>query len=157
VSATLAQCGVSQAAVDKIDGALKALVEGAALNSALVIDHSGYIVARRGQIEHVRPEELASIAAGVFASFEMIIRARELTMDFHTKGVDNIHFVRLNTQMLLLSLFGQSCDVATVRTKARATAKSISKVLGQTQTVQVKLGSVHFITSKLDEMFKDVL
>ncbi|MCX7044826.1 MAG: hypothetical protein NTX50_04960 [Candidatus Sumerlaeota bacterium] len=147
-------CGITPAAVLKTEAAFAELARETGIACALAIDHSGYIIARHGDIEHVRCEELASIAAATFAAYEMIIHTSEMTLDFHIREIENLHFVRVNASVFVLALYDGHCDAAKVREKAKEAALKIRQAIGKEDTVLGRFGSVQFISTKLDEMFK---
>jgi len=152
---TLSYCGITPAAIVKIEATLKRLLKDTGLGCAMAIDHSGYVIARKGEVEHVRPDDLAAIAAGSFASYEMMLRTREMTIVFHTKGIDNLHFARVNSNVVLVALYNDSTDIGIIRPKIKTAVQQIKEALGKEDTVSARLGSLSFITSKLDEMFKE--
>ena len=147
-------CGVTPAAVTKTEAAFDELISQTGIACVLAIDHSGFIIARCGSIEHVRCEELASIAAATFASYELIIRMTEMTLNFHIREVENLHFIRINSTVFMLALFNGHCDAGAVKEKAMEAALKVRQAIGREDTVLTRFGSVQFISNKLDEMFK---
>jgi len=142
--------------VEEIETVLDELIETAPIGCALVIDQTGYIMARRGASDNAPLEELAAIAAGCFTAFTMISTSNEMDVNFRAKGVDNIYFFRVNPQTILLALHNNGAGGETIRTKGLVSAGRLRNVLRKAGAESVELGATRFITEKLDEMFKNV-
>ena len=149
--------GVSPGAVRRTDEALEHVVALEGVSCAMAIDHGGFIVASQGEVEHVTPEELASIAAASFASYELIVHTHEVSLDFHTRGIGDLHLVRVNSNLFILTVYNADhCDPAEALERSRYAAEISRDAVGHDETVLARLGSVNFISDKLDDLFKDV-
>lgn len=145
---------LTKTAIDDIEEILDDLIDETRVSCALVIDQSGYVLANRGLIEQMPVEELAAVVAGCFASLSTITQSREMTFDFHTRGFDNMYLGRVNSRSVLLALYNRDCDTKKLREKGREASKLIRSTVTREETFTPELGSLNFISAKLDELFK---
>ena len=148
-------CGIPAGAVDRMNEQLERLVESGLADCAMVVDHSGYLIARRGTVEYLPLEDLATITAGSFASFTLTMKISEMSADFFSRSVCSQYCLNINSQLFLLALHPHGPTPDRLRAEARTAAEAIRNDLGQDEPLGLRLESVQFITDKLDELFKD--
>jgi hypothetical protein len=150
---------LSEKVLDLVEAQLADLLERSGARCAMLIDRSGYLILRRGKFTSVHPEEMATIGAGTFnalQSFVNMSESPELTVNFHTKSLDNIHFHQVNRHSILLVIF-RFHEVAEedVRRLSKEYAEKIAPELNKDITEVAGWNSVKFISKKLDELFED--
>ncbi len=123
---------LSQDQLEKIDKILKNDLIGSNVNSILLIDMAGNIIAKcdNGKCEH-DVYSLAALASANFAAVDTmakIIGEEEFSLLFHKGGNESIHFSKIFDEFLLLTLFGKDVALGLLRLKIAETIEKIKSV-----------------------------
>ncbi len=155
-SGTFPVCNLSAATIDTIRNALEVMLAESKAHGAMVVDQSGYVIARRGTTRLMDPDELATFATGAFTSFSMALKIDEMTVEFPKKQSDLIHFVQINPTTILMVFISRTALLESVRPRCQTLVKKLKTAMQAKQAVGEAMESLDFISSKLDEMFKDL-
>ncbi len=149
---------LSEETINKIFQEMQKLLENTNARCALLVDKSGYIIASEGNFSYLPAEDMGAIAAGSVAALGTLVNianSSEMTIDFHSKGIDTIYFVLLNNRIFLNILYDSSITKKKIRDASKAFVKAVQPLLDRDGTQPVKLQSVEFIEEKLSELFKE--
>ena len=102
------------------------------VNIALVVDLSGHIIAN-GCSKDAQCDiySLAALAAGNFGAVEAmakIVGEDEFSLLFHKGQDENLHFSKLNDEMLLITIFGNEISLGFLRLKIAEAIERIRKL-----------------------------
>ena len=147
-----------ESVLNLVEQQLTELLARSGVRCCMLIDRSGYLILKLGDFASVHPEEMATIGAGAFnalQSFVNMSESPELTVNFHTQCLDNIHFHQVNHHTILLVIY-RFHEVAeeNVRQLNKTFAERIAPELGKHNTEVEGWNSVKFINKKLDELFE---
>ncbi len=125
---------LAQEQLDGIDNILQERLMDIGVKSAILIDMSGNIIANRdnGNVKH-DIYSLAALAAGNFgavAAMAKIIGEQEFSLLFHKGKTENIHFSKVLTDFLLITLFGNDVSLGFLRLKVNEAIGNIETLLG---------------------------
>ncbi len=149
---------LSEEAINTIIREMQKLLENTNARCALLVDKSGYIIASEGSFSYLPAEDIGAIAAGSVAALGTLVNiasSNEMTIDFHSKGIDTIYFILLNTRIFLNILYDSAITKKKIRDASKAFVKTVQPLLDKDATQPVKLQSVEFIEEKLSELFKE--
>lgn len=123
---------LSQNQLEKIEQILKDDLIGSNVNSSLLIDMAGNVIAKcdNGKCEH-DVYSLAALASANFAAVDTmakIIGQEEFSLLFHKGGNESIHFSKVFDEFLLLTLFGKDVALGLLRLKIAETIEKIKSV-----------------------------
>ena len=104
------------------------------VHCVLLIDTAGNVIANLndGEIEH-DIFSLAALAAGNFgavSNMAKIIGEDEFSLLFHKGEKENIHFSKIMSDFLLLTIFGKDLSLGFLRLKVSEATEKIEKLLG---------------------------
>jgi hypothetical protein len=78
-----------------------------------------------------------------------------LTVNFHTPNLDNIHFQEINKRMILAVIYRfYEVSEEVIREQSTTFVAETQPMLSGDETDVVSLGSIKFISKKLDELFE---
>jgi predicted regulator of Ras-like GTPase activity (Roadblock/LC7/MglB family) len=102
-----------------------------------LIDMAGNIIANRdnGEIKH-DVYSLAALAAGNFgavSAMAKIIGEGEFSLLFHKGKKENIHFNKIITEFLLITIFSNDISLGFLRLKVNEAAEKIKNILESIQ------------------------
>ena len=107
----------------------------AGVNTVLLIDEAGNVVAACGHKTcDLDMTSLAALAAANFGATSQIaklIGEDDFVLLFHKGKKDSIHFARISTDLILVTIFGENVSLGLVRLRVAQLAKTIEKVFGQ--------------------------
>lgn len=149
---------LSEETISTIVQQMQRLLENTNARCALLVDKSGYIIASEGSFSYLPAEDMGAIAAGSVAALGTLVNianSNEMTIDFHSKGIDAIYFVLLNNRVFLSILYDSSITKKKIRDASKVFVRIVQPLLDQDATQPVKLQSVEFIEEKLSELFKE--
>lgn len=123
---------LQQNQLEQIENILKDGLIGINLNSAMLIDMAGNIIAKcdNGKCEHDL-YSLAALASANFAAVDTmakIIGQEEFSLLFHKGEHESIHFSRVGNDFLLITLFGKEVSLGLLRLKIAETIEKIKSV-----------------------------
>jgi predicted regulator of Ras-like GTPase activity (Roadblock/LC7/MglB family) len=155
--------GFSEGLLSIMQDALRDLVDVSRARCALVIDRTGCILSSAGDFHPINPSTMGAMAAGTIAALNsMVSRASspEVSVKFYGGEVDRIHFLLIEDRLALCMLHGRQATSGQIRAAARAFLQRVSPELNPERPMSVEdtghlRNAVHFIESKLDEMFMD--
>ena len=120
---------LGQEQIDRIEEILQEDLVENGVNSVLLIDLAGNIIAQQdnGQCEHDL-YSLAALASANFAAVDTmakIVGEEEFSLLFHKGENESIHFSKVKDEFLLITIFGQKISLGLLRLKV---AESIEKI-----------------------------
>ena len=127
------QYSFGQQELDCIQESLESDLIKNGVHCALLIDMSGNIIVNldNGNIGH-DIYSLAALAAGNFGAINAIaniIGEESFSILFHKGEKENIHFSKVTTDFLLITIFGQEISLGYLRMKVAQSIGKIGKVL----------------------------
>lgn len=127
---------LDQAQLDAIDEALKSSLIEMGVHCVFLIDMAGNIITSLddGQSNH-DIYSLAALAAGNFgavSTMARIIGEEEFSLLFHKGKKESIHFSKVLTDFLLITIFGQEISLGFLRLKV---GEAIDKIVGVLEPV----------------------
>jgi predicted regulator of Ras-like GTPase activity (Roadblock/LC7/MglB family) len=103
------------------------------VHSVFLIDMAGNVIVNldNGQFKH-DIYSLAALAAGNFGAISQmasIIGEKEFSLLFHKGEKENIHFNKVLSDFLLITIFGKDLSLGFLRLKASEVIKKIDEIL----------------------------
>ena len=122
---------IDQQQLDSSEVILKQDLIDSGVNIALVVDMAGHIVAN-AQSEGCSHDvySLAALAAGNFGAVNAmakIVGEDEFSLLFHKGQDENLHFSKINDELLLITTFGNDVSLGFLRLKI---AEAIERIRG---------------------------
>lgn len=123
---------VSQEQLEKIDEILTEKLIKIGVDCVLIIDMAGNIItAKDNGKSKYDVYSFAALAAGNFATVDAmakLVGEEEFSLLFH-KGTDcNIHFSKINEELLLISMFGKEISLGFLRLNVLETIEKIIQI-----------------------------
>ena len=107
----------------------------AGVNTVLLIDEAGNVVTACGHKTcDLDTTSLAALAAANFGATSQIaklIGEDDFALLFHKGKKDSIHFARISTDLILVTIFGENVSLGLIRLRVAQLAKTIEKAFGQ--------------------------
>jgi len=130
---------LGQAELDGIEEILKTDLIDVGVHCVFLIDMAGNIKASldNGQNQH-DIYSLAALAAGNFgavSTMAKIIGEEEFSLLFHKGQKESIHFSKVLTDFLLITIFGQEISLGFLRLKVSEAIEKIKDTLGPSLNV----------------------
>lgn len=128
---------LGQEQLDGIEEILQQDLIDAGVRCVFLIDMAGNIIANRdnGKIKH-DVYSLAALAAGNFgavSAMAKIIGEGEFSLLFHKGKKENIHFNKIITEFLLITIFSNDISLGFLRLKVNEAAEKIKQILESIQ------------------------
>lgn len=128
---------LNQEQLDGIEEILQADLIDVGVRCVFLIDMAGNIIANRdnGKIKH-DVYSLAALAAGNFgavSAMAKIIGEGEFSLLFHKGKKENIHFNKIITEFLLITIFSNDISLGFLRLKVNETVEKIKQILESVQ------------------------
>jgi predicted regulator of Ras-like GTPase activity (Roadblock/LC7/MglB family) len=128
---------VSQEQLEKIDEILTQKLINIGVDCVIIIDMAGNIItAKDNGKSKYDVYSFAALAAGNFATVDAmakLVGEQEFSLLFH-KGTDcNIHFSKIDDELLLISMFGKDISLGFLRLNAVETIEQINKIWGKSK------------------------
>ena len=119
--------------LDNIEGILNQDLIDNGVRCVFLIDMAGNIVANldNGETQH-DIYSLAALAAGNFgavSAMAKIIGENEFSLLFHKGKKENIHFNKITTEFLLITIFGNDISLGFLRLKVSECVEQLKDVL----------------------------
>jgi len=129
---------LGQEQLDGIEIVLQQDLIDIGVRCVFLIDMAGNIIANRdnGKIKH-DVYSLAALAAGNFgavSAMAKIIGEGEFSLLFHKGKKENIHFNKIVTEFLLITIFSNDISLGFLRLKVAEAAEKITKILESIQS-----------------------
>jgi len=128
---------LGQEQLDGIEEILQRDLIDVGVRCVFLIDMAGNIIANRdnGKIKH-DVYSLAALAAGNFgavSAMAKIIGEGEFSLLFHKGKKENIHFNKIITEFLLITIFSNDISLGFLRLKVNETVEKIKQILESVQ------------------------
>ncbi len=128
---------LGQEQLDGIEEILQRDLIDVGVRCVFLIDMAGNIIANRdnGKIKH-DVYSLAALAAGNFgavSAMAKIIGEGEFSLLFHKGKKENIHFNKIITEFLLITIFSNDISLGFLRLKVNETVEKVKQVLESVQ------------------------
>ncbi|MEE4357464.1 MAG: roadblock/LC7 domain-containing protein [Desulfococcaceae bacterium] len=132
---TFTEYTLSQEQLEKIEQVLMDDLVESGVHSVLLIDMAGNIIAKgdNGQCEH-DVYSLAALASANFAAVDTmakIVGEDEFSLLFHKGETESIHFSKVQSEFLLISIFGKQVSLGLLRLKVAEAIEKIKEVWKQ--------------------------
>jgi predicted regulator of Ras-like GTPase activity (Roadblock/LC7/MglB family) len=127
---------LGQEHLDGIEEILQQDLMDLGVHCVFLIDMAGNIIASlsNGEVDH-DIYSLAALAAGNFgavSSMAKIIGEDEFSILFHKGAKENIHFSKVLTDFLLITIFGNQVSLGFLRLKVTESIEKLRKILEPT-------------------------
>lgn len=124
---------LGQKQLDGMEEVLKQDLIDLGVHCVFLIDMAGNVIANldNGDIEH-DIYSLAALAAGNFgavSAMAKIVGEKEFSLLFHKGEKENIHFSKVMTDFLLVTIFGKETSLGFLRLKVAEAIGKIKKIL----------------------------
>ena len=128
---------LGQEQLDEIEEILQTDLIDVGVRCVFLIDMAGNIIANRdnGKIKH-DVYSLAALAAGNFgavSAMAKIIGEGEFSLLFHKGKKENIHFNKIITEFLLITIFSNDISLGFLRLKVTESVEKIKQILESVQ------------------------
>ena len=125
---------VSQEQLEKMDEILADKLIKIGVDCVIIIDMAGNIIANRdnGESQH-DVYSLAALAAGNFgavSAMAKIIGEGEFSLLFHKGVKENIHFNKIVSEFLMITIFSNDISLGFLRLKVNEAVEKIKTALG---------------------------
>ena len=116
-----------------IEEALRHNLIDLGVHCVVLIDMAGNVIAEfdNGEMKH-DIYSLAALAAGNFgavSAMAKIVGEEEFSLLFHKGNKECLHFSKIMTDLLLITIFGHDLSLGFLRLKVAETTKMIEKIL----------------------------
>lgn len=123
---------VSQEQLEKMDEILTEKLISIGVDCVIIIDMAGNIITAKDNSKNKYDVySFAALAAGNFATVDAmakLVGEQEFSLLFH-KGTDsNIHFSKIDEELLLISMFGKDISLGFLRLNVVETIEEIRKI-----------------------------
>ncbi len=123
---------VSQDQLDKIDEIIKEKLIAIGVDCVILIDMAGNIITSRdsGKSKY-DVYSFAALAAGNFATVDAmakLVGEQEFSLLFHKGQENNIHFSKVDDELLMISMFGKDISLGFMRLNVVETIRRIRQV-----------------------------
>ncbi|MFO7783063.1 MAG: roadblock/LC7 domain-containing protein [Thermodesulfobacteriota bacterium] len=130
------------AQLDSIEDVLQSDIMNLGVTCVVLIDLSGNIIAHQdtGSMQYAI-YSLAALAAGNFgavSAIAKIIGEEEFSLLFHKGAKENIHFSKVTDGFLLVTVFGKSVSIGSLRMKTAEAIRQIEKILKERTAEQAQ-------------------
>jgi len=124
---------LNQNQLDQIEDILRQDLVDIGVHSVFLIDMAGNIISNldNGKVKH-DIYSLAALAAGNFgavSAMAKIIGEGEFSLLFHKGKKENIHFNKIITDFLLITIFGNDTSLGFLRLKVAEAVDKLTKIL----------------------------
>jgi predicted regulator of Ras-like GTPase activity (Roadblock/LC7/MglB family) len=129
---------LGQEQLDSIEEILQQDLVDIGVHSVFLIDMAGNVIANldNGQFDH-DIYSLAALAAGNFGAISQmasIIGEKEFSLLFHKGEKEHIHFNKVMSDFLLITIFGKDLSLGFLRLKASEAIKKVNEILEPTHS-----------------------
>lgn len=123
---------LGQEQLERIERVLADDLIKSGVHSVLLIDMAGNIIAKcdNGNCDHDL-YSLAALASANFAAVDTmakIVGEEEFSLLFHKGQSESIHFSKVNTEFLLITIFGKEVTLGLLRLKVTEAVEKINSV-----------------------------
>ena len=125
---------LGQEQLDGMEEVLQQDLIDVGVRCVFLIDMAGNIIANRdnGESQH-DVYSLAALAAGNFgavSAMAKIIGEGEFSLLFHKRKKENIHFNKIATEFLMITIFSNDISLGFLRLKVNESVEKIKHILG---------------------------
>lgn len=125
---------VSQEQLEKIDQIIVSKLIDLGVDCAIIIDMAGNIITAKDNGESKYDVySFAALAAGNFATVDAmakLVGEQEFSLLFHKGQDSNIHFSKIDDELLLISMFGREISLGFLRLNVVEAIEQIRKLWG---------------------------
>ncbi len=127
-----ADYSLGQEQLEQIEDILQVELVDTGVNSVLLIDLAGNIIAQQdnGECDHDL-YSLAALASANFAAVDTmakIVGEEEFSLLFHKGENESIHFSKVQNDFLLITIFGKKISLGLLRLKVAETIEKINNL-----------------------------
>lgn len=123
---------VSQEQLEQIDQILNDKLIKIGVDCVIIIDMAGNIItAKENGKTNYDVYSFAALAAGNFASVDAmakLVGENEFSLLFHKGSESNIHFSKIDDELLLITMFGKNISLGFLRLNVVETIERIKKL-----------------------------
>jgi predicted regulator of Ras-like GTPase activity (Roadblock/LC7/MglB family) len=130
---SFSEFALGQEQLDRIETILQDELVESGVHSVLLIDLAGNIIAHRdnGKCDH-DVYSLAALASANFAAVDTmakIVGEEEFSLLFHKGENENIHFSKVSSEFLLITIFGKKVTLGLLRLKVAEAIEKINTII----------------------------
>jgi predicted regulator of Ras-like GTPase activity (Roadblock/LC7/MglB family) len=130
---SFSEFALGQEQLDGIETILQDELVESGVHSVLLIDLAGNIIAHRdnGKCDH-DVYSLAALASANFAAVDTmakIVGEEEFSLLFHKGENENIHFSKVSSEFLLITIFGKKVTLGLLRLKVAEAIEKINTII----------------------------
>ncbi|MEN8257295.1 MAG: roadblock/LC7 domain-containing protein [Thermodesulfobacteriota bacterium] len=129
--------GVTQEQLDKIDALLVSDLIGVGVHSVIVVDVAGNVIAEHDDGKTmIEVHAFAALAAGNFAAVDamaQLVGEQEFSLHFHKGQDESIYFSKINSDILLITIFGNDVSLGFIRLKTTEVIDKIKEIWKTTE------------------------
>ena len=149
--------------VARVDQCLQMLLDKSIAGCAMLLDHSGQIVAKRGDRFHSESVPLGALIAGSFASAREIARLlgeEQFQTLFQQGRRQHVLTIAVNRSWLLVVVFDKKTSVGLVRVLCGQAAQELSSILAEVcqqpelQRASLATGFGRLAAKAIDDLFE---
>ncbi len=139
----------------KIESILSGAIKRAEAKSIYLCDKGGNIVAQFSEGEDdARADNISALAAGSFFATQELARLigeGGFHCVFHQGGDSSVYMQSLESEMLLLVVFGKESNPGLVRLYVSQAAKTVDQVVAAAESASLQEPASHGVEFKIDE------
>ncbi|MDF1615305.1 roadblock/LC7 domain-containing protein [Desulfurivibrio dismutans] len=118
--------------IEKTRMAIENSLISAGVRTALLIDGAGNILSNCGKdssdIDTISLAALAAANLGATSQIAKLIGEEDFSLLFHKGKTDNIHFGRIGSELILITIFREDVSLGLVRCRVSELAKTITEI-----------------------------
>ncbi|MFO7817312.1 MAG: roadblock/LC7 domain-containing protein [Thermodesulfobacteriota bacterium] len=124
---------LSEEKADKLDSSLSKLLDESGATYAMLTDMGGNLLSKAGD-ENFDGAALAVLTAANFAATKEIaslIGEKDFSLLFHRGENENIHFSKVNSDIIMIALFKPYLSLGLLRLKVDSIKEELHEILGE--------------------------
>lgn len=122
---------LSKNQIDKLEGIVKMELLDTGAEHVIIVDLAGNLIMERGSLQMGDVVALAVLSAANFAAtaeIAKLIGEEDFTLLFHKGDKRNIHFSRLASEFILVTLFKDGISLGLIRIKSQNAGEQLTAV-----------------------------
>jgi predicted regulator of Ras-like GTPase activity (Roadblock/LC7/MglB family) len=122
--------------IDQLEEIISDEILDAGADYVMIVDLSGNLILHKGSLEMNDTFSLAALSAANFAATAQIaklIGEEDFSLLFHKGDKKNIHFSRLGTNYIILTLFDENVSLGLIRLKLNSAIEQLARVFDDSE------------------------
>ena len=125
--------------INRLEEIISDEILDAGADYVMIVDLSGNLILQKGSLESDDTFSLAALSAANFAATAQIaklIGEEDFSLLFHKGDKKNIHFSRLGTNYIILTLFDENVSLGLIRLKLNSAIEQLVRVFDDSEGMQ---------------------